>query len=365
MRFFVLIHCLALLFLAPVSAAPAYRVETIAEGLDHPWAIAFLPDGRALVSERPGRLRIVAGTAMQSEPVAGMPAGLYLDKQDGPMDIAIDPRFAENGFIYLSHAYGSDASNNIRVIRARLVGDRVDSVRTLFEALPLKRSGSNAGGRMAFLPDETLLLTVGDAFIQREQAQNPGNHLGKTLRLTRDGDVPADNPFIGKLGALPELFTLGHRNAQGIVVVDGEAWVSEHGPRGGDELNRLAPGANYGWPLATHGLDYTWARVSPFTELPGTVAPVTNWVPSIAPSGLMHYTGSAFPAWRGDFLVPALVGKSVHRVRIGADGAVTREVLFAELGARIRDMRQAPDGSVWILTAGADARLLRVLPAVP
>ena len=351
----------------PATAAPsaAYRVETIAEGLDRPWAIAFLPDGRALVSESPGRLRLVVGGVLQATPLAGLPEGMYLDKHDGPMDIAIDPRFAENGFVYLSHAYGSDAANNIRVIRARLVGDRVDEVRTLFEALPLKRTASNAGGRMAFLPDETLLLTIGDAFIQREQAQNPANHLGKTLRLTRDGKAPADNPFMGKPGVAPEIYTLGHRNAQGIAVVDGVAWIAEHGPRGGDELNRLKPGANYGWPLVTHGVDYTWAHVSPYTELPGMEAPVLSWTPSPAPGGLLHYTGALFPAWQGDFLVPMLAAKRVQRVRIAADGSVSQEALFAELNVRIRDLRQAPDGALWLLTAGKDARLLRIVPATP
>ncbi|QEI08067.1 PQQ-dependent sugar dehydrogenase [Pigmentiphaga aceris] len=349
------------------TAAPStsYRVETIAEGLDRPWSIAFLPDGRALVSESPGRLRLVVDGALQPTPVAGLPSGLYLDKHDGPMDIAVDPRFNENGFIYLSHAYGTDAANNIRVIRARLTGNRVEDVRTLFEALPLKRTRSNAGGRLAFLSDETLLLTIGDAFIQREQAQNPANHLGKTLRLTRDGKAPPDNPFVGKAGTTPEIYTLGHRNAQGITVVDGVAWISEHGARGGDELNRLKSGANYGWPLVTQGVDYTWARVSPFTGLPGMEPPVVNWTPSIAPAGLMHYTGTMFPAWRGDFLVPMLAGKRVQRVRIGADGAVSQEVLFADLDARIRDMRQAPDGALWLLTAGRGARLLRVVPAAP
>ena len=218
---------------------------------------------------------------------------------------------------------------------------------------------------MAFLSDETLLLTIGDAFIQREQAQNPANHLGKTLRLTREGKAPADNPFIGKPGVAPEIYTLGHRNVQGIAVVDGVAWIAEHGPRGGDELNRLKSGANYGWPLVTHGVDYTWARVSPYTELPGMEAPVLTWTPSPAPGGLMHYTGALFPAWQGDFLVPMLAARRVQRVLIAADGSASQEALFTELNVRMRDLRQAPDGALWLLTAGKDARLMRIVPATP
>ncbi|MFC4728421.1 PQQ-dependent sugar dehydrogenase [Coralloluteibacterium thermophilus] len=361
-RTVALLLCMACLAFAPAQARDAYRIETVAEGLEYPWSLAFLPGGDVLVTERVGRLRLIRDGRLQPAPVEGVPGDIHVGRQTGLMEVALDPRFEENGFVYLTHAYGTTPANNTRLVRARWDGERLHGARVLFDALPAKAGDSHYGGRIAFLPDETLVLTLGDAFVLREEAQNPANHLGKLVRLTRDGAVPGDNPFADRSDAAREIYSLGHRNVQGIAVVDGQVWASEHGPRGGDELNRIVPGANYGWPLVTHGVDYTWARISPYTELPGMEQPVVQWTPSIAPAGLLHYTGGLFPQWRGDFFLPTLAEKSVRRVRLRDGAEAGQEVLFAELGARIRDVRQAPDGALWLLTDEEAGRVLRVVP---
>ena len=282
----------------------------------------------------------------------------------------MDPDFATNGRIFLSYSYGDAGANNTRLASARLVGDAsgdaaLEDVRVLFSADP-KPGHSNNGGRIAFLPDGTLVLTLGDGFDRREAAQDPASALGKIVRLRRDGGVPADNPFVGRPGHAPAVLSLGHRNVQGVAVdpADGALLVSEHGARGGDEINRVLPGRNYGWPVVTGGLDYTFARVTPFRALPGYEAPAWEWTPSIAPAGLAIYDGALFPGWRGDLLVPALAGRALHRVRRAADGRILgEEQLLTELGARLRDVRVAPDGSVQVLTDGPDGRLLRLSPS--
>lgn len=352
-----------------LSSLPAhaddYRIETLTEGLEHPWSLAFLPDGRMLVTERVGRLRLIeADGRLLEDPIAGLPEA-FIAAQAGLMEVALDPDYPDNRWLYLSYAHGDAEANNTRLIRARLVGDELRDVDVLFTAQPLKAGAAHYGGRIAFLADKTLVLTLGDGFDWREQAQNPGNHLGKIVRLNRDGSVPPDNPLLALQGAAPEVYSLGHRNVQGIVF-DAEhdrLYSHEHGPRGGDELNLIQAGQNYGWPLATFGVDYTGARVSPYTELPGLVAPLLHWTPSVAPSSLALYRGALFPDWQGDLFAATLAERSVRRIRVRDGMLAGEEVLFEELGERIRDVRSGPDGALYLLTDNAEGRLLRVVPA--
>jgi glucose/arabinose dehydrogenase len=355
----------AMLFLGKAVAA-GYRVDTVAAGLVHPWSLAFLPDGRMLVTERPGRLRIVEPGAdgrwtLRSAPVAGLPA-VMATGQAGLFDLLLHPRFADNGLLYLSFAHGTPQANHLRVVRARLDGAQLHEVTPVFTSQPAKTASQHFGGRLAWLPDGTLVLGMGDGNLERTDAQRLHTHLGKLLRIHADGSVPRDNPFVGTPGALPEIYSRGHRNPQGLVAVDGVLYAHEHGARGGDELNRIAPGANHGWPITTGGIDYTYARISPYRALPGITPPLVEWTPSVAPAGLAWYDGALFPAWRGSLFVATLKERSVRRVpmRGGVPGA--QEVLFQELGERLRDVRAGPDGALYLLTDSAEGRVLRVRP---
>jgi len=356
---------LALLLSAFVLPAQAqdYRVETLAKGLEFPWSLAFLPDGRMLVSERPGRLRIIADGQLLAEPVAGVPA-VHSAGQAGLFEVLVDPGFASNQTIYLSFAHGSTRKNHLRIVRARLVGNALEQVMPIFSARPDKRGDVHYGGRMAWLPDGTLVAGTGDGFNYREQAQKLDSHFGKIVRIGPDGSLPADNPFRNSPKALPEIYSLGHRNVQGLLF-DAESatlYAHEHGPRGGDEINVIRPGRNYGWPLITYGVDYSGAIISPFTEKPGLEQPLLHWTPSIAPAGMMLYRGALFPEWRGSLFVAALAGQVVQRVTL-VDGQVSaQEPLFAELRTRFRDVRSGPDGAIYLLTDKSFGRVLRVVP---
>lgn len=352
----VLVLCVPL---AAAAQRDAYRIETIAQGLEHPWSLAFLPDGGLLVTERAGRLRVIdAGSGLRPEPVAGVPQA-HVAGQAGLFDVALAPDVAHSRWLYLSYACGDAAANNTCLARGRFTGAMLSDVRTVFEAQPNKRGNAHYGGRIAFLPDGTLVLTLGDGFDYREQAQDPGNHIGTLVRLNADGSLPGDNPFGNAV------WSYGHRNPQGLAYDDVTRRLisHEHGPRGGDEINIIEPGSNYGWPIATSGLDYSGARITPYERVPGTVAPLLEWTPSIAPSGLAIYRGELFAHWRGDLLVGALVARAVYRVRVQADTASVQERLFAALDERIRDVRVGPDGAVYLLTDSAHGRVLRVLPS--
>lgn len=358
-----------LLWAGTAARAAEYRIETVASGLDHPWALAFLPDGRLLVTERAGRLRLIAPGAdgqlrLQPEPVAGLPPVLARG-QAGLFDLLLDPAYASNGWLYLSFAQGTPDANHLRVVRARLQGGRLVEISPILETQPAKAETQHFGGRMAFLPDGSLVVAMGDGNLARGDAQRLHTHLGKLLRIGRDGQVPADNPFVGRPGARPEIYSLGHRNPQGLVRVGGQLYAHEHGARGGDELNRIEPGANYGWPLTTEGVDYTWARISPYRSLPGIRAPLVVWTPSIAPAGLAYYDGALFPAWRGSLFVAALKERSVRRVPLAGGVPGPQERLFTELGERLRDVRAGPDGALYLLTDSPHGRVLRVLPKAP
>ncbi len=342
-----------------------YRIETVTTGLEYPWSLAFLPDGRMLVAERVGRLRIIEQDgSLNPQPVAGVPAG-FVAAQAGLMEVMLDPQFVSNQQLYLSYAYGTTQANNTRLAKARLVDGQLQDVQVLFSALPTKTGAAHYGGRMAFLPDNTLVLTLGDGFDWREQAQNTSNHLGKIVRLNRDGSIPQDNPLVGQAGAAAEIYSLGHRNVQGIVYDEQlqRLYSHEHGPRGGDELNLIEPGNNYGWPLITFGIDYSGAQISPYTELPGLQQPLLHWTPSVAPSSLMQYRGSLFPQWQGDLFASTLAERSVRRIRLQDGTLAGEEVLFEELAERIRDVRGGPDGALYLLTDSAEGRLLRVVPS--
>ena len=348
---------------AAAPAALAYGVDTVATGLVSPWSLAFLPDGGMLVTEKHGSLRRFARGAASGRVVAGTPRA-FQKEDSGLHDVVLDPKFAENGLVYLAFVEGDSAANHIALFRGRLDGDRLVDGRVIFRARPDKQGVGHPGGRLVFLPDETLLLTIGDGYDFRDQAQQLGSDLGKIVRLDREGR-PAANPLADSAGARPELYSYGHRNPQGLLVDprDGSVWEHEHGPRGGDEINRLSPGLNYGWPRTTFGIDYTGELISGKQLEKGIEAPVLVWVPSIAPSGFALYLGTEFPEWNGDFLVGALAERSLRRVRMRNGEVVLQETLLRELKARVRDVRVGPDGLVYLLTDDANGSVLRLRPA--
>jgi len=341
-----------------------YQLQTVAEGLEHPWSMAFLPGGRALVTERPGRLRVISADGeLLDQALAGVPE-VYASDQAGLFDVSVSPTFVEDRLIYLSYACGDVEANHTCLARGLLGEKGLTDVEEIFRAQPAKRGNAHYGGRLAWLPDNTLILSLGDGFDYREQAQRPENHIGSIVRLNADGSVPEDNPFADDEQIRPETYSFGHRNVQGLVYdrENDRLIAHEHGPRGGDEINLIEPGSNYGWPLTTHGLDYTGARVTPFTRRDGIVAPALHWTPSIAPSGMSLYRGDLFPEWQGSLLVGALATKQVHRVELENGTAQEVEMLFSELESRIRDVRSGPDGALYLLTDAADGRIVRVVP---
>ncbi|MBK1702436.1 PQQ-dependent sugar dehydrogenase [Thiococcus pfennigii] len=355
-----------------VPVATGWQLEPVVKGLEHPWAIAWLPDGSALVTERPGRLRRIEGGALQPRPIAGLPP-ILAHGQGGLLDIALHPHFADNRLVYLTAARGTPDANHTAVIRGRLDGDRLADVEVIFDVADEKAGGQHFGSRLLWLPDETLLVSIGDggnpplAFDGaniRDQAQRLGTHFGKILRLRGDGSAPPDNPFLGHEGARAEIWTLGHRNIQGLArdPQSGRVWASEHGARGGDELNLIEGGTNYGWPLITYSREYWGPRISAATTAPGMRDPKVVWTPSNAPSGLAFYTGDAFPAWRGNLFSGALKFEEVRRVILDGERIVGEERL--PIGQRVRDVRQGPDGHLYLLTDEPNGQLLRVVPAL-
>lgn len=338
-----------------------FRVETVAKGLENPWSLAFLPDGRMLITERPGRLRLVDASGEYSEPLAGLP-NVAASGQGGLLDVVLDPDFAGNRTIYLSYSASGPGSYSTNVASARLVNDRLSDVRVIFEAGIDASGGRHFGSRLAFDETGNLLITHGDRG-DRDLAQKPGSYAGKVIRIDRYGRVPSDNPFADGTETLPTVFSLGHRNPQGLAIhpQTGDIWAHEHGPRGGDEVNILHAGANYGWPLASHGAEYISGRpVSDDRSLPGMVDPVHVWIPSIAPSGMAFYTGDVFEAWQGDLFVGALAGQSLVRLEIENSRVVGEERLLEGEYGRIRDVRQGPDGSIYLLIDDDDGSILRL-----
>jgi aldose sugar dehydrogenase len=348
------------------SSAGDIGVETIARGLEHPWALAFLPDGRVLVTERPGRMRIVEKDGRLSTPLAGVP-NVFASGQGGLHDVVLDRSYAENHTIYFCYAEPVDGGARTALARARLVDDatpRLDDVKVIFYQEGPLSSGNHFGCRIAQTPDDNLFMSAGEHFTTRDQAQNLGNHLGKIIRIRPDGSAPPDNPFVGRAGAKPEIWSYGHRNPQGLALhpTTGKLWEHEHGPRGGDEINIIEPGRNYGWPVIGYGIDYNGARIHQSTQKAGMEQPIWYWVPSIAPSGMAFMTGSLFPAWRGNLFVGALAGEILVRLELDGEKVVKEERLLQQLRERIRDVRQGPDGALWLVTDNSAGRLLRVAP---
>ena len=340
------------------TAQEGYQLETIVSDLNFPWSISFLPNGDRLFTELGGNLRRLSADNTVGEPISGVPE-VFRAGQGGLFDALPAPDFESSNLVYLSYSQGSPDSNATTVARGRLKGNRLLDVEVIFSTSPKKYAPLHYGGRIAWMSDGTLLLTIGDGFDFREKAQDLSTNLGKSVRMNPDGTPAEGNPFPQH----PYVWTYGHRNPQGLVVSSaGQVYLHEHGPQGGDEVNLLQPGNNYGWPVITHGMDYNGAYVTPFTEHKGMQQPQHVWVPSIAPSGFMLYEGDLFPEWQGDLFIGALVDEEVRRLDM-VDGAVSNEsTLFAELGARIRDIRQDPDGSIWVITDGEHGSIVRVRP---
>jgi aldose sugar dehydrogenase len=352
---------------APAAPRTPVTVDTMAKGLEHPWGLQFLPDGRLLVTERPGSIRIVTRDGRISPPLAGVPK-VDARGQGGMLDIALAPDFATSQLLFFSFSEPrGGAANSTSVGRGRLVlqgqGGRLDDVRVVFRQEPAYASTMHFGSRLVFAGDGNLFVTTGDRYSARDEAQNPANHLGKVIRIVPDGGTPEDNPKLQ--GWRPEIWSIGHRNAQAAALnpETGKLWTIEHGARGGDEINVPGKGRNYGWPIITYGRDYSGARIGIGTARDGLEQPAYYWDPSPAPSGAAFYTGNVFPAWKGNLLVGALAGRALHRLVLDGEQVVGEEVLLADRGQRIRDVRQGPDGAVWLLTDDPQGEVLRVTPA--
>ena len=370
----------AILAVAPIAVAPIAvaqeaprsqtpkplklnaRVTDVARGLDHPWGLEFLPDGRMIVTERPGRVRLIGRDGKLSDPLAGVPE-VYARGQGGLLDVELSPGFAQDRLVYLAFSEPGDGGAGTAVARGRL-GDRgLEGTQVIWRQVPKVTGPNHWGSRLVFRPDGTLFVTLGDRYHYLERAQDLSTTLGKIVRINADGSVPRDNPFVGREGARPDIWSYGHRNIQAAALdARGQLWTVEHGARGGDELNNPQPGKNYGWPIITYGIDYSGARIGVGTAQPGMEQPMYYWDPVIAPSGATFYTGDAFPDWKGDLLVGSLRPGALVRLRLEAGRVVLEERYLAELGERIRDVRQAPDGTIYLLTDSSRGRVLRVEP---
>jgi len=364
----------ALAELEPTGAPPpakGWRAETVAEGIREPWGMAWLPDGRLLITSKRGTLHVLNGKRFDPIPLEGLPE-VYTGGQGGLLDIALHPGDKTNVRVYMTMASGTDSANRTILVQGVFDGKRVHGIKTLFRAQPDKGGGEHFGSRLAWLPEGTLLMSVGDGgnpprrvgpMLAREQAQNLGSDNGSILRLTAEGKPAPGNPLASRPGALPEIWSYGHRNIQGLTrdPQSGRVWASEHGPRGGDELNLIEGGGNYGWPLQSYGRDYRTGEPVGQRVVAGMVAPKVAWVPSPAPSGLALYTGSHFPQWRGSLFSGSLAGMDIRRIELDKDANVVRQERL-DIGKRVRDVRQGPDGYLYAITDEENGRLLRIVP---
>ncbi|WP_292070849.1 PQQ-dependent sugar dehydrogenase [Brevundimonas sp. UBA7534] len=357
------------------TRAPAVRTEqalthaVVASGLERPWGLALLPDGNWLVTEKPGRMRIVTAQGQVGQPIQGLPP-VDARGQGGLLDVIVGPSFDQDRRIYWSYAEPREGGNATSVARGRLSqdGGRVEDVQVIFRALPTYDGDKHFGSSLAFAPDGKLFVTLGERSDKpmRPQAQDLGSHMGKTIRINADGSVPQDNPFVGRDGARPEIWSLGHRNVQGVAIQPGTGavWTIEHGTRGGDEVNLDRPGLNYGWPDAAYGVEYAGGAINAGdTEKAGTEQPIYYWDPVIAPGGAVFYQGAMFPRWNGNLLVAALKEKHVARLVIENDRVVGEERLLSDLGERVRDVAVGPDGAIWAVTDEDDGKLVRLAAA--
>lgn len=352
----------------PQVTKAAIKVETFAKGLVHPWGMAFLPDGRLLVTERPGRMRLVGKDGRVSPPLKGVPP-VFASGQGGLLDVAIASDFKSSSLITFSYSEPrGQGSNGTSVARAKFAADadaaRLDDVKVIFRQEPATTGGLHFGSRLAFARDGSLFVTLGERF-QRDKAQDLGTHYGKVVRIRPDGSVPPDNPFVNEPGAKPEIWSYGHRNIQSAAInpASGKLWTIEHGARGGDEINIPQAGKNYGWPVITYGRDYSFLKIGEGTAKAGLEQPAYYWDPSIAPSGMAFYTGDLIPEWKGNLFVGALAGQALHRLVLEGERIAGEERLLGDLGERIRDVRSGPDGALWLLTDSPEGRVLRVVPA--
>ena len=345
----------------------AVRVVKVVEGLEYPWGLAILPDGRMLVTERPGRLRIVGKDGkLDPQPVAALPA-IAAHGQGGLLDVALHPRFPQNGLVYLSYAARGDGGVGTEVARGRLSGYRLENVEVIFRQQPKGSTGRHFGSRLVFDREGYLYITLGDRG-EMERAQKADDHAGSVIRLHDDGRVPADNPFVGRPGWKPEKYTLGNRNLQGAALHPrtGALWTHEHGPQGGDEVNVIRPGVNYGWPVITYGVNYgIGTKIGEGTQKAGMAQPLHYWVPSIAPSGMAFYTGDRFAGWRGHLFVGALRDQMLVRLTLDGEKVVSEERMLKNVLGRIRDVRNGPDGYLYLLTDESNGVLARIEPANP
>jgi glucose/arabinose dehydrogenase len=355
-----------------VTTVSDIRKVTVVDGLEHPWGIAWLPDGTILITERSGQLRIVRDGVLDPTPISGVPAVLNF-KQGGLLDISLHPRFEENRYIYLVYSQGTSEANRTQVIRGKLNGTTLQNVETIFQVSQTKSDGQHFGSRMVWLPDNTLLVSIGDGGnppielegdLIRKQAQNLNSHLGKVIRINDDGSIPADNPFVNSNNADPAVWSYGHRNIQGMTLnpTNNQVWATEHGARGGDELNQVQAGENYGWPMVTHSREYFGPEISDETSRPGMVDPKVVWTPAIAPSGLAFYNGDRYPAWQGDLFAGGLVSQDVRYIDLDSSGNVLNQQSI-DIGQRVRDVKVGPDGLLYILTDEDNGQLIRLEPA--
>jgi aldose sugar dehydrogenase len=372
----VLVLCGALIAAAIASAADAVypssagnlAVQTVATGLAHPWSLAFLPDGRILVIERPGRMRLVTQNGQLSPPLANVPK-VFAVSQGGLLDVIPDRGFAQNRTIYFSYAEPFNGGGRTALARARLddsEAPRLTDVKVIYRQYGPPSHGNHFGSRIVQAMDGTLFVTNGEHFTDRDMAQTLDNDLGKIVRITTDGTAPPDNPFANKPGARPEVWSYGHRNPQGLALnpADGKLWEQEHGARGGDEINIIQKGHNYGWPRVSYGVNYDGTPVGTGkTKMEGVDDPRWHWTPSIAPSGMAFYTGDLFPTWKGSLFNGALKSQLLSRLELKGDAVVKEERLLQALNERIRDVRQGPEGALYLLTDSASGRILRVVPA--
>ena len=350
---------------ASALAAESYQsgsisVVTVSEGLEQPWGLAFLPDGRMLVTEKEGRLRLAGPDGSLSEPLAGVPE-VYNNGQGGLLDVALDPDFAANQLVYLSFSEPGGEGGGTAVARGKLGAERLDNVEVIWRQQPKLDSGHHFGSRLVFLKDGTLIVTLGDRN-QRQYIPDMKAQIGKLVRINRDGSIPKDNPFVGNADYSPDIYSLGHRNVQGATLHPdtGALWTVEHGARGGDEINIPQPGKNYGWPVISYGREYSGERIGESTSKPGLEQPVYYWDPSIAPSGMTFYTGDKFPAWKGSLFVGAVKFQLLARLEVDGNRIVKEERLLEGMGDRIRDVVQGPDGYLYLLTDEDDGRILRL-----
>ncbi|HHP7231661.1 MAG TPA: PQQ-dependent sugar dehydrogenase [Xenococcaceae cyanobacterium] len=355
-----------------VAVAENWQQITVVEGLEHPWAMTWLPDGAILITERPGRLRIVRDGVLDPQAIAGVPE-VFAVGQGGLMDVSLHPNFAENRWLYLTYSHGNEQANRTRVARARFDGSALQNLEVIFEVEQAKSGGQHFGSRIVWLPDRTMLVAIGDGGnppiqlngdLIRQQAQNLDSRLGKIVRLNDDGSVPQDNPWVASANADPRVWSYGHRNIQGMTFdpVNNRIWATEHGAKGGDELNLIEAGQNYGWPLVTYSREYSGGEITQERSRPGMIDPKIVWIPATAPSGLAIYTGEQFPELQGDLLAGGLVTQNVLHIDLDSEGKILSQESIS-IGQRVRDVRQSPDGSLYILTDEANGQLLRLEPS--